>query len=235
MPRIPSTSVGTVSGQPSSSWKPLYVSGMFGHLSAMSSTRSLSLSMSGQPSASWKPSLSSARSGHLSLSSGMLSPSRSPAATTTFAGAGAVLAGVQLEAEADLDLGIDRVLVAGHDRHARVDAEHEALARVEAHAAAEVALAEKVVGVALGRRRQRDRRAAARDQERHQPVVRHQLEAEVHARLDPVDVGVERRWCGSARTPSSSSGTSHGKNGRAARTPSSIEFDSIRWCGASSM
>ena len=44
---------GPVSGQPSSSWKPLMVSGSFGHLSSLSGTPSLSLSGSGQPSSSW--------------------------------------------------------------------------------------------------------------------------------------------------------------------------------------
>src|SRR5450432_594993 len=52
-------------GQPSLSGGP----GSFGHLSAMSSTPSLSLSGSGQPSASSNPSLSSGSFGHLSTAS----------------------------------------------------------------------------------------------------------------------------------------------------------------------
>src|SRR6478609_4966489 len=51
--------------------------GSSGHLSTLSSTRSLSASVSGQPSSSWMPSLSSGSSGHLSLSSTMPSLSRS--------------------------------------------------------------------------------------------------------------------------------------------------------------
>src|SRR5438552_13041620 len=58
-------------GQPSLSGGP----GSLGHLSAASSTPSLSLSGSGQPSASSNPSLSSGSVGHLSTLSGMPSPS----------------------------------------------------------------------------------------------------------------------------------------------------------------
>src|SRR5215471_18098464 len=68
---------GPASGQPSSSWKPLMVSGSLGHLSALSGTPSLSLSGSGQPSSSSKPSTSSGASLHWSNSSGMPSPSLS--------------------------------------------------------------------------------------------------------------------------------------------------------------
>src|SRR5665213_1292236 len=60
-------------GQPPLSGGP----GSFGHLSATSSTPSLSLSGSGQPSASSNPSLSSGWSGHLSALSGMPSASLS--------------------------------------------------------------------------------------------------------------------------------------------------------------
>ena len=66
-----------LSGQPSSSWKPLYVSGSFGHLSTTSGMPSLSLSGSGQPSSSSKPSLSSGSFGHWSCLSGMPSLSLS--------------------------------------------------------------------------------------------------------------------------------------------------------------
>src|SRR3954471_22430954 len=71
------TATGSSSGQPSSSWKPFFVSGSIGHLSFASATPSLSLSGSGQPSSSSKPSLSSASSGHLSVTSGMPSLSLS--------------------------------------------------------------------------------------------------------------------------------------------------------------
>src|SRR6478736_1590510 len=69
-------------GQPSLSGGP----GSFGHLSAASSTPSLSLSGSGQPSASSNPSLSSGSLGHLSVLSGMpslsLSGSGQPSASS---------------------------------------------------------------------------------------------------------------------------------------------------------
>src|SRR5213592_2596986 len=71
------TAAGSSSGQPSSSLKPLRVSGSSGHLSLASGMPSLSLSGSGQPSASSKPSLSSGSFGHLSLTSGMPSLSLS--------------------------------------------------------------------------------------------------------------------------------------------------------------
>src|ERR1019366_9835868 len=67
-----------LSGQPSSSSKPLNVSGSFGHLSLTSGMPSLSLSGSGQPSSSSKPARSSGSSGHLSFESRIPSPSRSP-------------------------------------------------------------------------------------------------------------------------------------------------------------
>src|SRR5919108_216288 len=66
-----------LSGQPSSSSKPLYVSGSFGHLSSLSRMPSLSLSGSGQPSSSSKPSLSSGSFGHRSSTSRMPSLSLS--------------------------------------------------------------------------------------------------------------------------------------------------------------
>src|SRR5450631_2050167 len=69
-------------GQPSLSGGP----GSLGHLSAASSTPSLSLSGSGQPSASSNPSLSSGSLGHLSALSGMpslsLSGSGQPSASS---------------------------------------------------------------------------------------------------------------------------------------------------------
>src|SRR6185369_13928255 len=74
----PSRSSSTLSGQPSSSWKPFFVSGSFGHLSSLSGMPSRSLSGSGQPSSSSNPSKSSGSSGHLSTSSLIPSPSRSP-------------------------------------------------------------------------------------------------------------------------------------------------------------
>src|SRR2546421_21183 len=67
-----------LSGQPSSSSKPSYASGSFGHLSTTWGMPSRSLSGSGQPSSSSKSSKSSGSSGHLSTSSLMPSPSRSP-------------------------------------------------------------------------------------------------------------------------------------------------------------
>jgi hypothetical protein len=70
-------STGTSSGQPSSSAKPLRVSGSFGQRSTASTRPSLSLSGSGQPSLSSKSSRSSGSSGQPSSSSMMPSPSRS--------------------------------------------------------------------------------------------------------------------------------------------------------------
>src|SRR4029078_10852565 len=91
-----------LSGQPSSSSTPLYVSGSLGHLSSTSGTRSRSLSGSGQrssssdpllcpgsgqPSSSSNPSLSSASCGQGSRRSSMPSRSSSPRISSSESGA----------------------------------------------------------------------------------------------------------------------------------------------------